>query len=103
MTLLPELTKIDQLPINGPAVIWFSATWCGPCKQVDTVTLAARSAELSVPVFHCDIDDCPDIADTFVVKTIPTFVAVRNGKATGTKTTGPSTTSWLRLLKGLAA
>jgi len=103
MTLLRELTKITQLPVDGPAVIWFSATWCGPCKQVDTTTLASRSAELSVPVFHCDIDDCPDIADAFEVKSIPTFVAVRNGKATGTTTTGPTTTSWLRLLKGLAA
>ena len=61
---IPKLRDLKQLP-QGSAVIWFSATWCGPCKKIDTRTLSERSAELRVPVFHCDVDDAESVATHF--------------------------------------
>jgi len=95
---MQEFKSVTALP-KGPAFLWFSASWCAPCKKVDVTTLTERADELHVPVFHCDIDAHPEAADAFGVSSIPAFIAVRDGVAIASPVTGPTTQSWLRLLK----
>jgi thioredoxin 1 len=60
----------------------FSATWCGPCQAIKP-TVESISKEYSDKVKVCviDIDDNPNIAKKYQVKSVPTFLFFYKGTA----------------------
>lgn len=65
---------------NPVVLVDFWATWCGPCKQFSPI-FADVSQEFPGAVFATvDVDDCPDLADRFNVRGVPTVVAFRGGE-----------------------
>lgn len=60
------------------ALIDFSATWCGPCRQMEPAV--QRLASLGYPVRKVDIDQEKSLAAQFQVRSIPCFVLVVDGK-----------------------
>jgi thiol:disulfide interchange protein len=84
-TLLGEV----GVPAAGPAIVHFSADWCGPCAAVRRVvagtlaTLDARlPAEADRPVdIELDIDENPALARELGVLSLPTtFIFDRDGE-----------------------
>src|SRR5688572_25442969 len=74
-----------QLPLGqGVTLIDFTAKWCGPCKQMEPV-LANLAAEYAgrVRVVAVDVDDEQLLAQQFDVRSMPTFVLVRDGREVG--------------------
>lgn len=67
-----------------PAVIDFYATWCGPCKTMSPVVEAMASAYAGkIDFYKVDIDKEQQLAATFGIQSIPTFLFVPvNGKPT---------------------
>jgi thioredoxin 1 len=61
-------------------LLYFSATWCGPCKAMKPVIAELESAGLSVD--RIDIEESPLVAETFKVMSIPTFVVLKDDKET---------------------
>lgn len=59
-------------------IIKFSATWCGPCKRIDVNSLLSLSNKIKW--YECDIDEHDYTAGYCGVKTIPSFLAIVNGK-----------------------
>ncbi len=59
----------------------FYADWCGPCKMIAQIinTLAEEFHE-RVRFARLDIDQSPDIARRYDVKSIPTLIIFRNAK-----------------------
>ncbi len=59
----------------------FYADWCGPCKMIAPIinTLAEEFHE-RVRFARLDIDQSPDIARRYDVKSIPTLIIFRNAK-----------------------
>jgi thioredoxin 1 len=55
---------------------YFSADWCGPCKQFGPVMddLAKRG----MPIKKLNVDYTPDAATKFGIKSIPTVILVEN-------------------------
>lgn len=66
---------------NVPVLIDFWASWCGPCKMMSPVVEEiAQELGTSVKVGKVNIDEEPNLASSFGVMSIPTFVVVRSGK-----------------------
>jgi thioredoxin 1 len=69
---------------SGVTLIDFSAKWCPPCRQMDPV-VATLSKEYAgrVHVVTIDVDDEQLLAQQFNIRSMPTFVLVRNGREVG--------------------
>ena len=67
---------------NGPLLVDFTATWCGPCKTQATI-LDKVAEQGDFVVAKVDVDDSPDLAARFAVRGMPTLLVFQDGKETG--------------------
>ena len=58
-------------------ILYFTATWCGPCKMFKP-TVQAVSSELGVGINYIDVDQQRDMAQRYNVSSVPTII-VENG------------------------
>ncbi len=66
-----------------PVLVDFTATWCGPCKALAKVMdRLAEETDGRVRIVTLDIDDAPEIATRFGVRSVPTVVAFHRGEKT---------------------
>lgn len=86
----------DVLENDRPAVVAFSAVWCGPCRvlagQLDL--LAAAHPELDVLVV--DVDESQPIAERYAIAAVPTVMLFREGVVAEVMT-GPMTKRLLEI------
>lgn len=73
--------KSDVLESDVPVVVDFWAEWCGPCKMIGP-SLEELSDELAgkVKITKVNIDENPDIAAKYGVRSIPTLLMFKNGE-----------------------
>src|SRR5688572_22393644 len=73
----------EILETAQPTLVDFYADWCGPCKAMaPVVDELANEFEGQANVVKVDVDTSPDLAVRYGVQSIPTFIVVRDGKAT---------------------
>ena len=67
-----------------PAVIDFYTTWCGPCKMMaPIVEETAKAYAGKVDFYKVDIEKEQELAQTFGIQSIPTFLFIpAKGKPT---------------------
>ena len=56
--------------------MYFTAAWCGPCRQLGPIMNEVAN---EVPVRKVDVDNEPNIAQQYGVRSVPTIVLVENG------------------------
>ena len=60
-------------------VIRFTATWCSPCKML---AKTLESVTTDIPIEVIDIDEQPDLATEFGIRSVPTLVMMEDNVAT---------------------
>ena len=58
-------------------ILYFSAAWCGPCKQFGPVM---EQVGQSVRVEKVDVDKLPDLAQAYNVRSVPTVIILKDGQ-----------------------
>lgn len=60
----------------------FYTQWCGPCKKVAPHIDKLSEMYTTVTFLKVDIDKCRSLADTYNIKSIPTFLIFKVGRPT---------------------
>lgn len=55
-------------------ILYFSAPWCGPCKQFGPVM--DRISQTGILVEKVNVDNAPAVAAAYNVRSVPTIVIV---------------------------
>ncbi|XP_054790447.1 thioredoxin H2-like [Prosopis cineraria] len=61
-------------------VIDFNATWCGPCKFMDSVIQEFAAKYTDVEFIKIDVDELMEVSQVFQVQTLPAFILIKKGK-----------------------
>ena len=56
-----------------PKVLYFTASWCGPCKRIQPVYENLAKIHTMTEFFKIDVDKNPTLAEKFSIQSMPTF------------------------------
>ncbi len=72
----PGILESDNL-----VFVDFYADWCGPCRMIaPAIDSLAEEFRERVRFARLDVDESPDIAQRYDVKSIPTLIIFKGGK-----------------------
>ena len=74
-------SNFDTETSSGVTLVDFYADWCMPCKRLAPVLdSVAESLVGQVTVAKVNVDESPNVARKFGVRSIPTLVDIKDGK-----------------------
>jgi len=74
----------EVLKYNGPVMVDFWATWCGPCRMLGPVVEElAKEYEGKVKVCKLNTDEGPETSTKYRISSIPTIIFFKNGEVMG--------------------
>ena len=72
--------EADVLQSDKPALVDFWAEWCGPCKMIAPILdEAATEYADRMSVVKLNVDENPNIAQKFGIRSIPTLILFKDG------------------------
>ena len=76
-----KITQMDPGLKDQVALVDFSATWCGPCREMAPVIKhLAEKYQGRVTMVEVDISARPDVATHYMVQSIPTVILFDQGR-----------------------
>jgi thioredoxin 1 len=72
--------EADVINSDKPALVDFWAEWCGPCKMIaPLLSEAAEEYADKMSVVKLNVDQSPNIAQKFGIRSIPTLILFKDG------------------------
>jgi len=73
-----EEAEAERLGLRHGEVLFFNASWCGPCRHMKPIVANLRRQ--GIRLRDVDVDRNAELAQKYGVSGIPTFVFLINGK-----------------------
>eukprot|EP01082_Thalassiosira_pseudonana_P012946 g11775.t1 g11775 contig6:568758-569138(-) len=100
---LSDNDAVDKFrTINQKSVMYFTASWCPPCKMISPIYDKLAEKYTSVAFGKVDVDDNQDAAMEFQISAVPTFVLSKGAEAVN-KFSGADQVQLEKLIKDLDA
>lgn len=80
LNITKENFETEVLNSERPVLVDFWASWCGPCKMLGPVIDAIAEETEQVKVCKINIDEEPELAQTYKIMTIPTVLQIVQGE-----------------------
>ena len=83
MSKLYEVTNDNfDLDTDKYIFLFFTASWCGPCKNIkpQLETIANNYINHNVIFYKIDITENEELAEKMNIKSVPTFLLLKDGK-----------------------
>jgi thioredoxin 1 len=90
MKILDNETFENFISTEEKVVVDFFADWCGPCKAMMPL-LEKASVEQPERVAKLNVDQSPEIAAQFGIRSIPTILIFQGGKMIEKRVGAPAT------------
>lgn len=65
---------------EGPVMVDFFATWCGPCRMLAPVMDEVAEEAQGAAVYKVDVDQSPDLAARYGVMGVPAIMVFKGGE-----------------------
>lgn len=77
-TTICSITEVDAKYLGDiPAIVDFTATWCGPCQKLAPILEElAKEYKGKVNIYKVDVDKCKDLAQAFRISSIPAMLFI---------------------------
>lgn len=79
-TVTKDTFQKEVLEYKGIVFIDFHAVWCGPCKLTDPIIDELSNEMQNIKFVKINVDENPELSQTYSVFSIPTFLIVNDGK-----------------------
>ncbi len=78
--LTKENFQTVVLNSDKAVLIDFFADWCGPCRMMSPIVDEIAAEKTQYRICKINVDEEPELAQTFQVASIPTLAVIKNGK-----------------------
>ena len=80
LTFTDDSFSSDVLDADQPVLVDFWAPWCGPCRALTpAINDLAETYAGRVKVGKVNVDDNPEVAQQYGVRSIPTLLIIQDG------------------------
>ncbi len=71
----------DVINSDKPALVDFTATWCGPCRVIaPIIEELANEYQGRAVIGKVDVDENPETAMTYGIRSVPTMLIFKGGQ-----------------------
>jgi thioredoxin 1 len=71
-------------------ILYFTADWCNPCKKTKPIVEELNREQIMAKFFIIDVDSDIEMAKDFQIKSVPTFIVMKDNteirRVTGAQT-----------------
>lgn len=99
ITITNDNFESEVMKSEKNVLLDFWASWCGPCRMVSPIVDEIAEENPDIKVGKINVDEQPELAGTFQIQSIPTLVAIKNGRIADTMVGARDKESILAMVK----